>query len=244
MSLLRRQLRTANARIDACRNLALNIGHADSDNLHLGWLKEDLAKAKSSLERIDIEIVEVFRRQGRSTENVLDEHVSRAEDTFQTSVSGIFACVDELSDHFSVKRDTAAVLTLEKIRKLARKTLKTLYLITRPKLAFLLSWRCLFLIIGCGLIATCLLYVSHYAIHPQRGQTPAQSVANSATSDVKRIHEVASDSDVSFMDRILTTVTTIVDLLPKVPQAILAITAAIAALQGLMAALVKPSKRK
>jgi hypothetical protein len=237
-------MRTARGRINACETLTLSIGDAGSDNSYIDWLKEDLAKAGSSLKEIDVQIVEAFRRQRRSTDDVLDKHVSRAEDAFQTTVTGVFACIDKLNNHFSEKRDTATVLKLEKIRKLARKTLRTLYLITRPKLAFLLSWRCLFLIIACGLIATCLLYVSHYALHSQSGLTPTQSVASSAANDAKRIHEVATESNASFIDRSLKTVTTIVDLLPKVPKAILAITAAIAALQGLMAALVKLSKRE
>ena len=53
---------------------------------------------------------------------MLDKHVSNAEYVFQTSVSSVFACIDELNDHFGEKRDAPTVLTLEKIRERARKT--------------------------------------------------------------------------------------------------------------------------
>jgi hypothetical protein len=175
---------------------------------------------------------------------LLDSHVIRAKDAYQDKSNGVFDCIDELTDYFSEKRDTAAVLNLEKLRKQSRKALGILWLITRPKLAFLLSWQCLLLVVVCGLIVACSLYVSHYAIHPRAGLTASQSVTASAASDVKRIQEVAQDPKASLTDRSLKTVTTVVDLLPKIPKAILAITAAVAAFQGLLAALVKPSKSK
>jgi hypothetical protein len=244
MSLFRNQLRTAYAQIDACEALALSIEDADSDALHLGWLKEALAEARLSLNKIDVKIVEAFRRQGKPTDDVLDEHVGEAADVFQDRVSGVLACIDKLNDHFGEKRNAPAVLTLEKIRGPARKTVRTLYFMTRPKLSWLLSWRGLLLIIASGLIATCFLYVSHYAIHTQSGLSPAQSVKSRASRDVERIQEEAHKPDESLMDRTLKTITTIVDLLPKIPKAILAVTAIIAAFQRVLPALVWPSKRR
>jgi hypothetical protein len=244
MSLLRNQLRKAHARIDACETLALSINSAGSDPLSLRWLKEALVEARSSLKEINVVIVESNRRQGTPTDNVLDKFVSEAEYAFEKSVSGVFACIDDLNDDFSQKGDAPAVLSLEKMRKQARKAVRTLYLITRPKLAWFLSWPGLLLIIVTGLIATCLLYVSHYAIHPQSGLTPAQSVKTRVSRDVEIIQKEANKPDESLIDRILKTITTIVDLLPKIPKAILAVTAIIAALQRALPALVRPSRRE
>ncbi len=227
-----------------CEAIARGIGDAGSTNLKLGWLKEDLIKARSALAEVDVEIVESLRRQRKDTTFLLDSYVIRAKDAYQIRSSGVFDCIDALTDHFSGNRDTAAVLNLEKLRKHSRITLRTLWFMTRPKLAFLLSWRCLLLITVGGLIAACSLYVGHYAIHPRAGLTASESVTAGAASDVKRIQEVAQDPTASLTERSLKTVTAVAELLPKIPKAILAITAAIAAFQGLLAALVKPSKSK
>jgi hypothetical protein len=244
MSLIKNQLRMANERIAACETLAANIGDEGSDYLHLGWLKEDLVAARSFLAQIDPEIVQAFRRQKKPTDEVLDKHVDHAAYKFQADTSGVFACLDSLTDRFGSERNAVAVLNVEKIRKPARKIVRTLHLMTRPKLAFLLSWRCLFLIILIGLVASCLLYVTHYAIHTDSGLSAAQSVTSSAAIDAKKIQEAANDPSGSIIDRSLKTATTIVDLLPKLPKAVLAITATIAAFQTLFAALVGLAKRK
>ena len=73
MSPIRNQLRTAHAHVDGCETLALSIDHAGTVARDLGWLKEDLVKARSSLKEIDPLIVEAFRRQRKPTDDVLDK---------------------------------------------------------------------------------------------------------------------------------------------------------------------------
>jgi hypothetical protein len=239
MSLLKRQLRTANAYIDQCDSLADEIANKAEENHKLSSLKREVGEARSSLGKINVRIVEADRRQGKSTENSLDTHVRSAKKNFAEPDIGAYARLDDLHKEFSGKGDADAVETLEKIRRKGQKTVRTLYFILHPKLAFLLSWRCLLLIILLGIIASCAFYVSHYATHPRSGLTPTQTVKESAASDAKKIQN-AQASEGSFIDRSLKTTTTIVDLLPKVPKAILALTAAIAALQGLVTAVTKP----
>jgi hypothetical protein len=239
LSLLKSQLRAANAHLDACDSLASEIAKANDSTHALLSLKRELAEGKSSLAKINVRIVEADRRQRKSTEYSLDVHVKSARENFEATTIGVFAYLDNLHDDFSRKGNADAVETLEKIRRRARKAVRTLYFIVHPKLAFLLSGQCLLLIIVLGIIASCSLYVGHYATHPRSGLTPTQTVKESAASDAKKIHN-AQASEGSFIDRSLKTTTTIIDLLPKVPKAILALTAAIAALQGLLAALTKP----
>jgi hypothetical protein len=244
MSQIESQLRKIRARIDVCEALALTLPGAESDDLHLRWLKESLATARSSLNKINVEIVTAFRKQGKATDEVLNTHVSNAEDAFCGSVSGVFVCLDELNNDFGKEGNAPAVLTLEKIGRQSRKASRTLYLITRPRLAFFLSWRGLLLVSLIGLIASCLSYIGHYAVHPTGGLTRVDSVTAGAARDIQTVHEAAHNSDESFIDRTLKTTTTVVDLLPKIPKAILALTAAVAAFQGLLTTLVRSSRPK
>ena len=241
MSQLSAQSARVRVHIAACQDLERKVSTGSrnkgtdqgSIELRLKWIKDALAAATREIGEIDPVKVESNRRQELSTENLLEEHVEKAESQFQNKAAGIFQCLDELATEYNQELPAQSLLDLEALRKRSKKAVRLLHLMTRPKLAFLLSWRFALIIFAFGLVATAAFYTLHYASHPEPGTSRTQTVKAEVARDVKTVKDATQEPNASTLDRALGTVNTILDVLPKVPKAILALTAIIASLQRL-----------
>ena len=200
----------------------------------LGDIKEALAKAKEELEQIEVKKVEALRRQRSSTRDLLEVHVEAAEEQFHGREFSVVPRLDYLNQNFSKELSEECVLYLESLRNHSAKAVRILYLMTRPKLAFFLSWRLAVVILIFGFMVAAAFYAGHYVNHPMPGLSRTQTVKAAVARDVTTVKKASQQPDTSAFDRSLKTATAIIDLLPKLPQAILGLTALIAALQRLI----------
>lgn len=231
MSLLKSQLKAAYAHIAKCESITNTIPSAGTSNYELVGLRENFTEIRASLDAIKPDIVEAHLRQNLNTRNVLDEHVSDAEYQLTTAIIGVFVRLTNLNQHFSNQGDVPSVLKLEKVRKYARKAVRVLHLMVHRKIAFLLSWRIVLLVVVIGLIAAAATYVHHYAVQDKGGQTASESVKAHASSDAEKIQTAAHSGSI---DGAFNAVDSLLVELPKVPKAIIAITSSIAAIQALI----------